>query len=84
MYGLQTLTNIDNPKQRSVITPDYTYTAIAKTVGTHTTEVGWAVYRSYASTTSSGIDWAQVNGVPTAEFVFTAIGFENLIFDEVA
>jgi hypothetical protein len=67
---MQVLALIDTPKTRFYESGDSTFAAIAKSVSTLTTEVGWACYKLEAN---GDVNWANKDGVPTKEFVFTGV-----------
>jgi hypothetical protein len=67
---MQVLALIDTPKSRTYTSGTDTFVAIAKSISTLTTEVGWACYRL---DTNGNVDWAKKDGVATKEFVFTGV-----------
>lgn len=67
---MQVLALIDTPKSRVYTSGTDTFVAIAESISTLTTEVGWACYRL---DTDGNVDWAKNNSVATKEFVFTGV-----------
>lgn len=57
MLGRDVVANIAIPKTRNYFAGGYTYTAIAKTPATRTTDAEWAVFRTQDST--GHVDWAK-------------------------
>lgn len=77
MNGLQTTADIKLPKSRnSVALTGYRVSAIAKSVSTKTTDVGWMIYRTNLDT--GDVDYAKKNGVPSDDYVFTAIDEDDI------
>lgn len=69
MLGRDVVANIAIPKTRNYFAGGYTYTAIAKTPATRTTDAEWAVFRTEDAT--GHVDWAKnTQGINTNEFVF--------------
>lgn len=82
MLGRDVVANISVPKTRSVITAEYTYTAIAETPNTKVTDAKWALMRMHNTTTD--IDWVRdASGNNTNAFAFTAISIDEQQYDEV-
>jgi len=85
MLGRDTVANIAIPKSRNYFSGEYTYTAIAKTPQTKTTEAEWAVFRTQDAT--GHVDWAKnTSGINTNEFIFkgTEAAVLALDFTEVS
>lgn len=85
MLGRDMVANIAIPKSRNYFAGGYTYTAIAKTPATRTTDSEWAVFRTEDAT--GNVDWAKnTSGINTNEFIFkgTEVVVTALSFAEVA
>lgn len=86
MLGRDMVANIAIPKSRNYFAGGFTYTAIAKTPATKTTDPsGWAVFRTEDAT--GHVDWAKnTAGINTNEFVFTGTeaAVTGLDFTEVS
>lgn len=83
MYGRETLSNINTPKQRidSTTNAAYVYTGIAKEVSIPTTGYGWAWFRTEVAT--GNVDWAKdANGIPTRDFIFKGNAGASLTYTE--
>ena len=85
MLGRDMVANIAIPKTRNYFAGGFTYTAIAKTPATRTTDAEWAVFRTEDAT--GHVDWAKnTQGINTNEFVFggTEVVVTALNFTEVS
>lgn len=85
MLGRDVVANIAIPKSRNYFSGGFTYTAIAKTPATRTTDAEWAVFRTEDAT--GHVDWAKnTAGINTNEFVFkgTEVVVTALSFTEVS